>query len=84
MIAADQFFMSTDREEILKEDMVAIGTSLAKYRAERWLKEDDMTALKQHFVDLLDQVYDLSVAIVSETSDSAQAQAQFNSLFKTI
>jgi phosphatidylserine/phosphatidylglycerophosphate/cardiolipin synthase-like enzyme len=84
VISVDQYFMSTSRDKILKEDLVTIDAILAKYSAERWLKEGDISGLKLHLIDLLGQAYNLSATIVSDTSDSSQAQAQFNSLFKTI
>ena len=80
----DQYFISTDRDEILKEDLLAVDASLAKYKAERWLDEEDVTGLKLRLVELLNQAYSLSVDIVSKASDSSQAQAQFNVMFKTI
>jgi putative cardiolipin synthase len=84
VVAVDPYFMSTGRDEILKEDLLTIDAILAKYKAERWLKEDDMPELKQHMIDLLDQAYHLSAEIVSAGAVSSKAQTQFNALFKTI
>jgi len=84
VVTVDQYFISTERDEILKEDLVVIDAILAKYRAERWLKEGDVSGMKQRLIDLLDQAYNLSATIVSKASESSRAQAQFNSLFKTI
>lgn len=82
--AVEQYFMSIERDEMLKEDMATIDESISKYRAERWLKEKDIKGLKQHIIELLNQSYSLSVKIVSKNSDSSKAQAKFNSIFKTI
>jgi len=84
VVSVDQYFITTKRDEILKEDLATIDATLAKYRAERWLKEEDVSGMKQRLADLLDQAYILSAKIVSSTSESSRAQAQFNSLFKTI
>ena len=84
VVALDPYFIATTRDDILKEDLSTIDALLAKYKAERWLKDEDEAGVKQHFTDLLDQAYHLSVKIVSKSSDSTEAQAQFNTLFKTI
>jgi phosphatidylserine/phosphatidylglycerophosphate/cardiolipin synthase-like enzyme len=84
VVALDPYFIATTRDDILKEDLATVDALLAKYRAERWLKEDDMQSAKQRLSDLLDQAYHLSVKIVTESPDSSEAQAQFNTLFKTI
>jgi phosphatidylserine/phosphatidylglycerophosphate/cardiolipin synthase-like enzyme len=84
VVARDEYFIGNTRGEILKEDLVTIDGILAKYRAERWLKEEDVSGVKQHLTDLMDQAYNLSVKIVTKTPESSQAQAEFNSLFKTI
>lgn len=84
VLPVDQYYVSTARDVILEEDLATIDAILAKYRAERWLKEDDVQGLKQHFINLLDQAYQLSEKIVSKKEDSSEAQAKFNALFKTI
>jgi phosphatidylserine/phosphatidylglycerophosphate/cardiolipin synthase-like enzyme len=84
VVSVDQYFVTTERDQILKEDLLTVDATLAKYKAERWLKEDDKPELKQHIIDLLDQVYNLSIEIVSKKGGSSRAQAQYNSLFKTI
>jgi len=84
VVSVDQYFIATERDEILREDLATIDAIFSKYRAERWLKKDDISGVKQHLSDLLDQAYKLSATIVSDTSESSQAQEQFNVLFKTI
>ena len=84
VLAMDSYFIESSRDNILQQDMATIDALLDKYRAERWLKEEDRQGIKQRLSDLLDQAYLLSVEIVSESSASSDAQEKFNSLFKTI
>lgn len=84
VVEVGQKMISSSRDDILKSDLETVDKILAKYRAERWLKEENMLGVKQRIIELLDQAYYLSVKIVSKDRDSSDAQSEFNSLFKTI
>jgi putative cardiolipin synthase len=75
------YFIKTDRSEILKTDRETFREIMSKYRAERFLDADQAKQAEEDFVETLNEAYRLSKK--SLTGDR-KAQEEFDRTFKPI
>ena len=81
----NDFYLSTERSQMLDEGDQLIDSELAKYRAERFIQDpSQIQELKTKLREISDEVYNLSRDIVADHTGSSRAQALFNNLFKAI
>lgn len=83
----NDYFASTPREVMMKEDVATFRQLLVKYHAERHLDERQRAELEARFAEMLDDAYKLTKESISpDNSASARRQRQnlFNELFKPI
>lgn len=80
----NDWYLQTSHEQILRQGDSLVDSELAKYRAERFIQDPaQVSELKRRLREASQEVYRLSRRIVSDHGDS-DAQARFNTLFKTI
>ncbi|MFK7992788.1 MAG: phospholipase D-like domain-containing protein [Granulosicoccus sp.] len=81
----NNYYFNTERSHILKEGDLLVDAELAKYRAERFIKDTgQIMELKNRLRDASNEVYRLSKEIISDHDGSSSQQASFNRLFKAI
>ncbi len=79
------YYLTTDRSSILETGDRLVDTELAKYRAERFIKDpQQILELKTRLRDASNEVYRLSQKIIADHGGSSSEQALFNELFKAI
>jgi len=74
-------YADTSREELLASDHDALRAIAAKYRAERWLDEEQMASLLAYFDSMVANAYELSAKAIAE-GEASKAAEKFNSMFK--
>ena len=77
------YYLTTPRATLLEEDRRAFRMLLAQYGADQ-LDPALQARLEQHFVDLLDLVYDLTLATLEGGRKGREKAAEFNRLFKPL
>ena len=79
------YFQSTPRPLMLEQDKQTLRAILAKYRAERWIKDAaQQQSLEATLVNILDKIYDETRTGLGKDGKSREAQERFNETFKTI
>ena len=76
-----EYFVKTDRAEILKSDRDTFRSIMAKYRAERFLDADQLKKAEDEFVEMLNEAYRLSK---KSLAGDRKSQEEFDRLFKPI
>ena len=84
-VMQNDYYLNTDRLQILQSGDELVDAELAKYRAERFVKDPQQVMdLKTRLRDASDEVYRLSRDIIADHEGSTSEQALFNELFKAI
>ncbi len=79
-----EIYLNAPREQMLQEDLQAVNAIMAKYRAERWIKEESqLMNIENVITNALDRSYDLSMEAVT-CKAFCDAPDKFNMMFKTI
>lgn len=76
-----EYFVKTDRAEMLKTDRETFRMIMSKYGAERFLDADQSNQAEEEFVDLLNEAYRLSKKSLARDRKS---QEEFDRTFKPI
>ena len=75
---------TTPREQMLAEDVETLRAILARYRADRWIDDEQARELEAGVVGILDEIHRLAGESFEEGRRGRQAAESFNELFKTI
>lgn len=78
------YFAATPREQILEEDIVSLRQMLKKYRADRWINEEQVKKLEQQAVQSLNETYTLTKKLLTRAPGAKEAAEAFNRKFKPI
>lgn len=79
------YFQSTPRPQMLQEDKQTLRSILAKYRAERWIKDvNQQQSLENALENILDKIYSDTRSGLGDDGKGRKAQERFNETFKTI
>ncbi len=81
----NDYYLTTDGSRMLDTGDQLVDAELAKYRAERFIKDpQQILELKTRLRDASNEVYRLSRDIIADHDGSSSEQALFNELFKAI
>lgn len=81
----NDYYIGTDRSQILQTGDDLVDAELEKYRADRFIKDpQQILELKARLRHAANEVYRLSRRIIADHGASVKEQALFNELFKTI
>jgi phosphatidylserine/phosphatidylglycerophosphate/cardiolipin synthase-like enzyme len=79
-----QYFATVSRQQLLVEDRRVFQEMLAKYQAERWLDAGQRREAEERLVQVLDQAYALTRAILAGGREGRARAGEFDRLFKPI
>jgi phosphatidylserine/phosphatidylglycerophosphate/cardiolipin synthase-like enzyme len=81
----NDYYLRTERSQLLDEGDKLIDSELAKYRAERFIQDPaQVLELKAKLREISNEVHRLSRDIIADHAGSSSAQSLFNDLFKAI
>ncbi|MDD5297778.1 MAG: phospholipase D-like domain-containing protein [Rhodocyclaceae bacterium] len=83
----NEYFAATPRAQMVQEDLARLHAILARYRADKHLKPEQLKDLDSRFVALLDAAYAMTQAAIAPDAGEASrraAQDKFNELFQPI
>jgi len=75
---------TTTREQLLAEDLETLRALMIRYRAGRWIDEEQARELEAKVVGVLDEIYRLAGESFRKGRAGRTAAESFNELFKTI
>jgi phosphatidylserine/phosphatidylglycerophosphate/cardiolipin synthase-like enzyme len=75
---------STPREQLLAEDVETLRALMIRYRADRWIDEEQARELEVKAAGILDEIYRLAGQSFRKGRAGRTAAESFNELFKTI
>ncbi len=78
------YFASKSHEEMIQEDVKEMECSIQKYGLRKHLKPEEIKTAQDRIIELLNEAYSLSKAILAGGREGRAAEARYNKLFKPI
>ena len=78
------YFASKSHDEMIQEDVKEMECSIQKYNLRKHLKPEEIKAAQDRIIELLNEAYRLSQAILAGGRKGSVAEARYNRIFKPI